>query len=160
MLYTEARWSSRKYPYLSWRWRVRAVPEGADERVEERADSAAGLYLSYRRKLGLVPETVKFVFSGRIEAGTAFRRPGIGMPWTVVSASGEAGPPRWQRFAYRTESVYRRTFEGDPGGRPLGLGILTDANSTMSFAAADYDDIVALERAENPDGIRRVVALP
>lgn len=159
MLYRETRWSSRKYPYLSWRWRIRAVPEGADQRVEDKADSAAGIYLSYRRKLGLVPETVKFVFSGRLDPGVAFRRPGIGMPWTVVAASGSAEPDRWQRFVYRTASVYRKTFEGDPGGRPLGIGLLTDANNTGSLAAADYDDILALERAQSPDTLRAILDL-
>ncbi len=140
MLYKEVRWNAREYPYLSFRWRIRAVPEGGDERLEDKADSAAGLYLSYRRKLGIVPESVKFVWSGSLAAGSAFRRPGIGMPWTVVAGSG-APDGSWRRFAFRTEDVYRKTFGKDPGDRPLGIGLLSDANSTESFAAADYDDI-------------------
>lgn len=141
MLYKEVRWDSRDYPYISFRWRIRAVPEGADERVEERADSAAGLYVSYRRKLGLVPESVKFVWSGSVAAGSSFRRPGIGMPWTVVAGSGPADST-WRTFMFRTEDVYRETFGKDPGNRPLGIAVLSDANSTGSFAAADYDDII------------------
>jgi hypothetical protein len=141
MLYKDVRWDAREYPYLSFRLRIRAVPEGSDEREEQRADSAAGLYLSYRRKLGLVPETVKFVWSGSLSVGSAFRRPGIGMPWTVVVGSG-AADETWRTFVFRTEDVYRRTFGKDPGRRPLGIGLLSDANSTGSFASADYDDIV------------------
>ena len=140
MLYKEVRWNAREYPYLSFRWRIRAVPDGADERFEDKADSAAGLYLSYRRKLGIVPESVKFVWSGSIAAGSAFRRPGIGMPWTVVAGSGEPDHS-WRTFVFRTENVYRKTFGKDPGDRPLGIGLLSDANSTGSLAAADYDDI-------------------
>jgi hypothetical protein len=140
MLYKEVRWSAREYPYLSFRWRIHAVPEGADERLEEKADSAAGIYISYRRRLGIVPETVKFVWSGSLPPGSAFRRPGIGMPWTVVAGSG--GPDRsWRTFVFRTEDVYRKTFGKDPGDRPLGIGLLSDANSTGSLAVADYDDI-------------------
>jgi hypothetical protein len=146
MLYKEVRWSARDYPYLSFRWRVRAVPAGADERFEEKADSAAGLYLSYRRKLGIVPESVKFVWSGSIAAGSAFRRPGIGMPWTVVAGSGEPDHA-WRTFVFRTEDVYRKTFGKDPGDRPLGIGLLSDANSTLSLAAADYDDIIVYRSA-------------
>jgi hypothetical protein len=141
MLYKDVRWDAREYPYLSFRLRIRAVPEGSDERVEERADSAAGLYLSYRRKLGLVPETVKFVWSGSLSVGSVFRRPGIGMPWTVVAGSG-AADEKWRTFVFRTEDVYRKTFRKGPVDRPLGIGLLSDANSTRSFAAADYDDIV------------------
>lgn len=147
MLYKEVRWNARKYPYLAWRWRVRHVPEGSDERVEAKADSAAGLYLSYRRKLGLVPETVKFVWSARHPLGTRFRRPGIGMPWTVVAGSGRADSV-WHEVVFHTRDVYEETFEGDPGERPIGIGLLSDANNTGGYAAADYDDIVAL--AEPP----------
>jgi Protein of unknown function (DUF3047) len=146
MLYKEVRWSARDYPYLSFRWRVRAVPAGADERFEKKADSAAGLYLSYRRKLGIVPESVKFVWSGSLAAGSAFRRPGIGMPWTVVAGSGEPDHA-WRTFVFRTEDVYRKTFGKDPGDRPLGIGLLSDANSTLSLAAADYDDIIVYRSA-------------
>jgi hypothetical protein len=140
MLYKEVRWNAREYPYLSFRWRIRAVPEGADERFEHKADSAAGLYLSYRRKLGIVPESVKFVWSGSIAAGSAFRRAGIGMPWTIVAGSGEPDHS-WRTFVFHTEDVYRKTFGKDPGDRPLGIGLLSDANSTGGLAAADYDDI-------------------
>jgi hypothetical protein len=141
MLYKEVRWSSEEYPYLSFRWRIRAVPAAADERREDRSDSAAGIYLSYRRKLGIIPESVKFVWSGSLAAGLAFRRPGMGMPWTVVAGSGDP-EDAWRTFVFRTEDVYRKTFGADPGERPLGIGVLTDADSTKSFAAADYDDIV------------------
>jgi len=156
MLYKEVRWSAREYPYLSFRWRVRAVPEGADERFEDKADSAAGLYLSYRRKLGIVPESVKFVWSGSLAAGSAFRRPGIGMPWTVVAGSGEPDGS-WRTFVFRTEDVYRKTFGKDPGDRPLGIGLLSDANSTRSFAAADYDDLTVYRSPPSAvDEIREV----
>jgi len=159
MLYKEVRWSSREYPYLSFRWRIRAVPEGADERFEETSDSAAGLYLSYRRKLGIVPESVKFVWSGSLAAGSAFRRPGIGMPWTVVAGSGSPDGS-WRTFVFRTEDVYRKCFGKDPGDRPLGIGLLSDANSTRSFAAADYDDIVVYKSPPSAvDEIQEILVL-
>jgi hypothetical protein len=157
MLYKEVRWNAREYPYLSFRWRVRAVPEGADERLEDKADSAAGLYLSYRRKLGVVPESVKFVWSGSLAAGSAFRRPGLGMPWTVVAGSG-APDHAWRTYVFRTEDVYRKTFGKDPGDRPLGIGLLSDANSTGSLAAADYDDITVYRSPPSAvDDVREIL---
>ncbi len=144
MLYKEIRWSAIDYPYISWRWRIRAVPEGADARYEDTADSAAGLYLSYRRKLGLVPETVKFVWSAQLRTGSFFRRSGIGQAWTVVAGTGPANEKQWHRVYYRVPDVYRETFGNREVSRPLGVGVLSDANSTQSFAAADYDDLVVL----------------
>ena len=150
MLYREVRWDAEAYPYLSWRWRIRAVPEGADARVEDKADNAAGVYLSYRRRFGVVPVTVKFIWSAALEPGSAFRRPGIGMPWTVVAGSGGADDRSWRRVVYRISDVYRDTFGGDSPRRPLGIAVLSDANSTGSFAAADYDDFVVMR--EPPPG--------
>ena len=150
MLYNEVRWNAIEYPYLSWRWRIRAVPEGADARFEDTADNAAGVYLSYRRKLGLVPETVKFVWSAALSPGAAFRRPGVGQAWTVVTGSGPSDGA-WRRVVVHVGDVYGATFGGGPVRRPLGIGVLTDANSTGSFAAADYDDFVALRAI--PDGV-------
>jgi len=156
-LYKEVRWDTRKYPYLSWRWRIRAVPAGADARVEASADSAAGVYLTYKRKLGLIPVTVKFIWSGHLSPGTAFRRPGIGMPWTVVAGRGAASARTWHLVVVHVADVYRGTFGGSPGVRPLGVGVLSDANNTESFAAADYDDFVALRRAETTTEVREIV---
>jgi hypothetical protein len=159
MLYKEVRWNAQEYPYLGFRWRIRAVPEGADERREDKADSAAGLYLSYRRRLGIVPESVKFVWSGSLAEGSAFRRRGVGMPWTVVAGSG-APDGSWRTFVFRTEDVFRETFGSDPGDRPLGIGLLTDANSTGSLAAADYDDIIVYRSAPSAVGeIREILRL-
>lgn len=145
MLYREIRWNIEDFPILGWRWRIRKIPEGADERVESRADNAAGVYLSFRRKWGLVPETVKFVFSDVLEPGAAFRRGGIGMPWTVVvdSEAVEVDPTQWRQITVDVREIYRRTFGGEPGDRAIGLAVLTDANSVGGESAADYDDFVA-----------------
>ena len=148
ILYKRIRWNIKEYPYLSWRWRIRAVPEGADERYEERADNAAGLYLTYRRKLRLLPQSIKFVWSTELPVGSAFRRSGIGMPWTIVAGSGSDAINRWQTFTINALAAYRETYGGDPPDRPLGVGLLSDANSTKGRAFADYDDIVVLRRAE------------
>ncbi len=56
MLYKDVRWDSEAYPFVSWRWRIRAVPEGADARYEDSADSAAGVYLTYLGIFFLVPD--------------------------------------------------------------------------------------------------------
>jgi hypothetical protein len=148
ILYRKIRWNIKEYPYLSWRWRIRAVPEGADERDEKRADSAAGLYLTYRKKLGLLPKSVKFVWSTDLPTGSAFRRKGIGMPWTIVAGSGSDSLDQWQTFTVNALEAYRETYGGDPPDRPLGVGLLSDANNTGGRAFADYDDIIVLKSAQ------------
>ncbi|MFQ5790001.1 MAG: DUF3047 domain-containing protein [Acidobacteriota bacterium] len=153
------RWNIKKYPYVSWRWRIRAVPGGGDERHEELADSAAGIYLTYRKKLWLLPEMIKFVWSSKLPVGSAFRRSGMGMPWTVVAGSGRPRPSEWRTFVFNAFESYRETFGGDPGERPLGMGILSDANDTGGKAFADYDDIIIMRHAPSPARIREILTL-
>jgi hypothetical protein len=152
------RWDLRDYPYLSWRWRIRAVPTRSDERYEDLADSAAGLYLTYRKRIGLIPQSVKFVWSAALPKGSAFRRSGVGMPWAVVVGSGADLLNTWHRFEFNVLEAYRRTFGGEPPSTPLGIGILSDANNTRTRAFADYDDIGASRRAHSPERILQILA--
>ena len=148
----EIRWDLEEYPYISFRIRVLAIPEGGDERYDDTVDSAAGLYVTYDKKMfGKIPESVKFVWSSTLPVGAATIREGIGRPWQVVIGSGEEGLGQWHTFTFDLRETYKKTFRGDPPDRPLGIGILSDANSTNSRAWADYDDIVVLRDA--PPGV-------
>lgn len=137
----DRKWNLEEYPYLSFRIRVHRIPEGGDERYGKTVDSAAGIYVVYRRKaFGLIPESVKFVWSSTLPVGAATQRQGVGKPWQVVVGSGREGLGEWHRFVFDLREAYRDTFRGDPPDKPLGLAILSDANATHSQAYADYDD--------------------
>jgi hypothetical protein len=144
----QIRWNIKKYPYISWRWRIRAIPEGGDERYGPTVDSAAGLYVTYGKRLKFIPESVKFVWSSTLPVGSAMRRSGIGKPWMVVVGSGTQGMNQWQTFVYNAYEAYQKTFGGNPNDDALGVGVLSDANSTHSRAFADYDDIIVFQNAE------------
>ncbi|MFQ5747258.1 MAG: DUF3047 domain-containing protein [Gemmatimonadota bacterium] len=143
------KWDLRRYPYVSFRWRVNEIPENGDERFDERVDSAAGIYFIYKKKmLGLIPESVKYVWSSTLPVGSATRRQGTGKPWMVVAGSGSDGLGEWRTFVFDLRKAYEDTFGGHPPDKPIGIGILSDANSTHSHAYADYDDILALQSAD------------
>jgi len=151
----EVRWNLKKYPYISFRWRVWEIPEGGDERYNETNDSGAAIYITYKKKLGLIPESVKYLWSTTLPVGTATQRNGWGRPWNIVAASGEAKLGEWRTFTFNAYEAYKKTFRGDPPDAPIGIGILSDANSTDSKAYADYDDIRALMSADADSGIRQ-----
>jgi len=147
----EVRWNLDEYPYISFRIRVNQIPPGGDERYDDTVDSAAGIYVTYKKKLmGKIPESVKYVWSSTLPVGAATIRQGIGRPWQVVIGSDEEGLGEWHTYVFDLRETYRRTFRGNPGHRPEGVGILSDANSTHSTAYADYDDIRVL-RSAGPD---------
>ncbi len=151
----EFRWNIRRFPYISWRWRIHALPPGGDERFNETNDSAAAVYIIYDRNLLGVPKVLKYVWSSTLAAGTATRRKGIGRPWTVVAKSGEGGMGAWHTEVFDARAAFIETFGGDPPDKTLGIAILTDANATDSYAEADYDDFRLLKTAQAGSGIEQ-----
>ncbi len=153
----QIKWNIRKYPYISFRWRAHKLPAGADERYNKTVDSAAGIYITYKFKLGLIPESVKYVWSSTLPVGSAMRRSGVGRPWMVVAESGEENVGEWHTYVFNAYEAYQKTFGGNPPDKAMGVGILSDANSMHSQAYADYDDIKALKNADTDSGVRKIL---
>jgi ABC-type transporter MlaC component len=149
----EFKWNIKRYPIISWRWRIHAIPEGGDERFNETNDSAAAVYIMYGRNFIGMPKVVKYVWSSTLAVGVATRRKGIGRPWSVVAKSGSSGIGVWYKEVFNAVEAYRQTFGGDPPENAIGIAILTDANSTKSYAEADYDDFKLLREASVDSGI-------
>ena len=146
----DVKWDLKNYPYVSFRWRVHEIPAGADERLHDKVDSAAGIYFVYRRILGLIPESVKYVWSSTLPVGSAMQRSGLGKPWMVVVDSGDDGLGEWRTYVFDIAAAYKDTFGGLPSNEAIGIAILSDANNTPNgHAYADYDDIRALRSADS-----------
>lgn len=144
----DVKWNLEEYPYVSFRWRVHEIPEGADERFDNKVDSAAGIYFVYKKVLGLIPESVKYVWSSTLPVGAAVRREGVGKPWMIVAETGKDHLGEWRTYVFNLQDAYRETFGRRPPKKLIGIGILSDANSMKSHAYADYDDIRALKSAD------------
>lgn len=151
----DVKWNLNKYPYVSFRWRAHKLPKGGDERYGNTVDSAAGNYFIYQKKLIWIPESVKYVWSTTLPVGSAMRRSGTGRPWMIVAESGTEHLNEWRTYVFDLREAYKKTFGGDPPDKPIGIGILSDANSTHSQAYADYDDIRALRHADADSGVKQ-----
>ncbi len=133
-----------EHPLLSWRWRAREIPAGADEREAATNDSAAGVYVVFKGSLGgFVPRAIKYVWSARLPPGTALPSPRYPNSRFVVLESGAASDGGWRTETVNVREDYRRFFKSEPGD-PQGIAILTDADNTGTRSAADYDDFRAL----------------
>jgi len=144
----EIRWDIHQYPFIEFRWRARALPPGGDERFGDLNDSAAGIYITYKKKMGLIPVTAKLVWSTTLEVGSATQRSGMGRPWNVVVDSGEAHLGEWRTHLINMLEVFKATFGGKPPQHAIGIGILSDSNSVHGNAYADYDYIRARKTGE------------
>ncbi len=134
----KVQWNPLEYPILTWCWRVNALPPGGDERFDSTNDSAAGLYMIYTTTWLAVPRQIKYVWSSTLEEGSSGRRNKVARPFFVVMESGDENLGRWTFEQVDLVADHRRFYETNPPERTMGLAILTDANSTRSYAEAYY----------------------
>ena len=126
---------------LRWKWRAVTLPTGGNECAKGKGDSAAVVYVSWRRLLRWY--TVKYVWSTVGPKGAVCdRRSNLFMAQdTVILESG--GPLNaWRDETIDLDAAFRRHFaDGDPKADVpdvMGVGLMTDGDQTRSISVADY----------------------
>ena len=130
---------------LRWRWRALVLPRQGNECQGDRADSAANVYVTWRR--GLRWYSLKFVWSTEAKEGAVCagkRNPLVAQDSIVLRSGGPVGV--WQDEEVDLELLFRRHFESGDLTAELpdlaGIGIMTDGDQTRSAAAADFAGFV------------------
>jgi len=133
---------------LSWRWRAVTLPKGGNECEAGKGDSAAVVYVSWRRTLRWY--ALKYVWSAVGPKGAVCDKksnPFMAQDTVVLQSGAPLNAWRSERIDLKAE--FRRHFEnGDPQASVpdfLGVGIMSDGDQTHSDSSADYADFV-LER--------------
>ena len=129
----------RLYNRLRWRWRVHSLPEGGNEEVKDKNDSGAAVRLVFRG--GVVPKTLKYVWSATLPAGTETESPSSDRTKVVVLRSGTDHLGDWAWEEVDAYDDYKRLFGGEPRIVEV-LAVITDSDNTNSPVKADYDDFV------------------
>ncbi len=145
-------WNPRQYPIMTWCWRAAALPLGGNEFLDDANDSAAGVYVIFSKNWLGVPKQLKYVWSTTLPEGTVGRRDKIFRPWFFVVESGSTNLGKWTFEVVDLEKHHREKLGGQPAERTIGLGLLTDANSTGSYAEAYYADLRVWTRQAFDDG--------
>jgi len=127
-------------PFLSWRWRVHALPVGGNESVKKKNDSGAGVYVFFPGPL-LLKKIVKYVWSTTLPQGAMLTSPYYINFKIVVLRSGNDSLGKWITEKVNVLDDYMKFF-GSPPEKALGIAILSDGDNTNSSAEADYDDFV------------------
>ena len=131
-----------KVKKLRWSWRARIVPKGADECTSGKGDSAAVVYLTWKR--GLRYYTLKYVWSaGNVPLGHVCgrkRNPFVAQDTIIKQAGPSSGA--WETVEIDLDSAFRRHFEdGDAKAKVpkfFGVGIMSDGDQTKSESSADF----------------------
>jgi hypothetical protein len=124
---------------LAWSWRPQALPRGGDECVEGKGDSAAVVYLTWRRTLRFY--SLKYVWSAAGTKGKVCdqrRNPFVAQDTVIL----ESGPGGWQTVEIDLRAKFRQHFaDGDPKADVpdfVGIGLMSDGDQTQSASSADY----------------------
>ncbi len=159
----------RRYPVLSWRWKVDRVLLKGDARKKEGDDYAARVYVTFgygpegpsyfdrlksllvEKLYGAAPpaRAINYIWANRLKKGEAVPNPYTDRSMMVAVRSGPDMTGRWvteQRNVYKD---YKRLFGTEPP-RVIGLFIMTDTDNTGEHAVACYDDIVFRKASGSP----------
>lgn len=156
-IYTEVNLDVRRYPHLSWEWKVANLIERADATQKSGDDFPARIVVAFHYESGRASlfkrikyEIVRLIY-GRYPPGSALiyvwdnRLPVDTMldaaytSWAKVIVL-ESGPPKvgqWVKERRNFYQDYRRAFGEEP--TPLKfIGIMTDTDDTGERAVAYY----------------------
>lgn len=130
---------------LEWSWRAVKLPLQGDECTKDKGDSAAVLYVTWRRFLRWY--SLKYVWSTTRPPGTICdrrRNTFVAQDTVVLESGGPTGV--WKRESVDLTREFRSHFgEGDEHADvpPLmGLGVMTDGDQTKTESTGDYSDFV------------------
>lgn len=127
----------KKTPYLRWRWRVNALPEGADGRVRSRDDQAIGIYVgsgstfsnksvSYRWDTGTPKNS---------EGSASYGMGIIRVKWYTLRNKEDAADGRW----IVEERNVAEDFKDAWGYYPDEAYLSVSCNSQYTGSKADAD---------------------
>jgi len=130
---------------MRWRWRALALPRYGNECVGGLGDSAAAVYVTWKR--GLRWYSLKFVWSSDAPLGATcnrMRNPLVASDSIVLRTGAPSGD--WVEETVDPEALFREHFAGgDPGAEVpelQGIGVMSDGDQTGSISAADYAGFV------------------
>jgi hypothetical protein len=130
---------------VRWKWRAMTLPRGGNECVKDKADSAAVVYLTWKRALRYY--SLKYVWSSVGPKGqTCDRKRNLfaAQDTIILESGGPAGV--WQSEEINLKGDFRRHFENGKADADVpdfvGLGLMSDGDQTRSDSAADYAEFV------------------
>lgn len=152
-------------PLLRWQWKLGRLPEGARHDQGAREDAAARIVLLFDGDKSALPldermtlsmaeavsgrpmpyATLMYVVSANAELDRLIANPHTGRVQKIVAGRAEAALGQWVRLERDVVADYRRAF-GEPPGRLLAYGVMTDADNTASQAEAWYAGLQFLGR--------------
>ena len=138
-----------KVRYLRWKWRAITLPVGGNECVSGKGDSAAVIYVSWKRFMRWY--AVKYVWTTASRKGAVCEKksnPFMAQNTVILETGGPLNT--WREETVDLDSEFRKHFaDGDPKAEVpdfMGVGLMTDGDQTNSNSVADYAEFRLIRR--------------
>jgi Protein of unknown function (DUF3047) len=126
--------------FVSWRWKIDHTPPGASDRTVHDYDHAARVIIAFDTFIG-PPRSIDYLWANTEPIGTAMPHPLMGRAQMLVLESGNGRAGEWIAEQRDVTADWRRLFPGKTMPKIVGIGVLTDTDSTHSRVTANYADI-------------------
>ena len=131
---------TRKYPRLTWSWRVEHSLKREDIKTKKGDDFAARVYVVFPRTFFWRMRAINYVWAGKMAKGSEAPSPYTSNSVVVAVESGDDKAGTVVQEERNIYQDYKRIFKEEP---PLlgGVAIMTDTDDTQDEATAWYGDI-------------------
>lgn len=129
----------KKFPILSWKWKVTKLPEGGDFRKSKTDDQAAQLFVAFNKRQMIVYLWDSTAPKGL--TGDAAAPPFMSIK-VVVLRSSKSDAGKWVTESRNVYEDYKKLY-GDNGSPPVVAGVRLQINTqhTKSSAESYFADL-------------------
>src|SRR3990167_31383 len=131
-------WDLKAYPYLSWRWKIGAVPPRNPNLGKQSDDYAARVAVIFHAKIFLNSKAVVYAYDPLSPEGSI-----VNSDFTsnMKIMALKTTPGQWSTVTRNVYEDYKKAFGVAPEKNPGALGYMVDANDTLKESSGAIDDI-------------------
>ncbi|UCE63644.1 MAG: DUF3047 domain-containing protein, partial [Nitrospirota bacterium] len=121
-------WNPKTHPVLTWRWRVRSVPEDAE--------FIAAVYPSLDVDLMVIPVATKYIWSLKKKVGSV-KEGGIFSSTEMVIRSGAEPVGEWIEEKINVYEDFKQIHQHEPAEKAWGISLLGGPGVEIDFGALE-----------------------
>jgi len=141
-LYKEMKFDIKDYPYLSWQWKVTALPDGGDVRRKDRDDQAAQVYVVFPRFPAAVnSRLVGYIWDSTAPAGLRVQSTKTVNTRYIILRSGPGELGKWLEEERNVYEDYKALFKEEPP-KAGSVSVMIDSDDTKGAAESFVGSIV------------------
>jgi len=152
-LFYKVRFFPKKFPMISWHWKVVKFPDKTKETKEkggwiEKDDYAARVYVVFPSWIFTDTKSIEYIWDEELPEETTMASPYFGNIKLIVIESGRNNMGKWVFEERNIYEDYKKVFGRYPVARVGAIALMTDTDNTLSTAEASYKDMKVGDKNE------------